>query len=280
METSDRTPTSSTAGDRVASAVERLATDGYVVLPDVVPADLVAELRDAVERTLTDTGTPFGANRFLGEHTRRVFNLLSHDPLYAQVPLHEPVLEVVEAVLGPELLLSSLTALDVHPGQVAQPLHADDANLPVPRPHDPLAVVAIWALSDFSAGNGGTRVVPGSHRFGDRPRPGVQVDTEPVEMAAGSVVVYDGAIWHGGGPNTSDGRRVGIICNHYAGWLRQEESQLLALTREQVAAFPPRLRTMIGYGTYRGLHGHVAGVDPGTWFERDQPTRMVWDRIR
>lgn len=267
------------AADRT-DLVERLEVDGYVVLDDVVPADLIDELRDTVDRTLETTETPFGGNLFLGTRTRRVFNLLGRDDVFAAVPLHEPVLDLVEQVLGPELLLSSLTAIDIHPGQVAQPLHADDASIPLARPHQPLAVVAIWTLTDFTADNGGTRLVPGTHRADRRPRPDDEVETIATTMRAGSVLVYNGSIWHGGGANTSDGRRIGIVCNYYAGWLRQEENQLLALEREQVARFPPRLRRMVGYGTFRGLHGHVAGVDPSTWFDADATTAMVWDRIR
>ncbi len=261
-------------------SARRLETDGFVVLDDVVPASLVAELRDAVDRTLDANETPFGSNHFLGDRTRRVFNLLSRDPLFASVPVHDPVLGVVEHVLGPELLLSSLTAIDIHPGQVAQPLHSDDASIPLARPHQPLAIVAIWALTDFTADNGGTRLVPASHVADRRPRPDDESATVPTSMRAGSVLVYNGSIWHGGGENRSEGRRIGIVCNYYAGWLRQEENQLLALSREQVAEMPERLRRMVGYGTFRGLHGHVDGVDPGTWFDPDAETSMVWDKIR
>lgn len=260
--------------------LRRLETDGYAVLENVVPPTLVSDLREAVERSLEANETPFGSNHFLGDRTRRMFNLLSRDPLFASVPIHDPVLGLVEQVLGPELLLSSLTAIDIHPGQAAQPLHADDASIPLARPHQPLAVVAIWALTDFTADNGGTRLVPRSHLADRRPRADDESATVPTSMSAGSVLVYNGSIWHGGGENRSDGRRIGIVCNYYAGWLRQEENQLLALSREQVAEFPPRLRRMVGYGTFRGLHGHVAGVDPGSWFDPDAQTSMVWDRIR
>ncbi len=262
-----------------SSAADRITTDGYVVLDGVVPGETVEALVDLVDRTIVDTDAQFGGNNFLGERTRRVFNLLGRDPDFASVPLHEPVLDVVEQILGPDLLLSSLTAIEMQPGETEQPLHADDASLPVPRPHDPLAVVAIWALTDFTRENGGTRLVPGSHRADRRPTRDDDAATIPTEMSAGSVIVYDGSLWHGGGANRSDSRRLGIVCNYSAGWLRQEENQLLAMTREHVAMFPPRLRRMIGYGTYRGLRGHVDGQDPATWFDPTMGEPMIWDRI-
>jgi ectoine hydroxylase-related dioxygenase (phytanoyl-CoA dioxygenase family) len=241
---------------------------------------LVEELRDGVERTMARADTQFGGNTFLGEHTRRVFNLLSHDPLFGAVPLQEEVLGVAERVLDHELLLSSLTAVETHPGQDRQPLHADDGSIPLARPHPPLAVLALWALTDFTEDNGATRLVPSSHIESRRPARGEQAPTVAATMRAGSVLLYNGSIWHGGGANRSYDRRMFIVCNYCAGWVRQEESQLLGLDREYVAALPDRLRRLLGYGVYRGLLGHVAGTDPGSWFDESIESDLIWNRMR
>ena len=100
-----------------------------------------------------------------------MFNLLARDPIFARVPLFEPALSLVEGVLDEGLLLSSLTAIEMNPGQAPQPFHSDDGSIPLPRPHVPIACVAIWALTDFTHENGATRIVPGSHRR-SRPRQG------------------------------------------------------------------------------------------------------------
>ena len=189
-------------------------------------------------------------------------------------------ISIVETVLDHELLLSSLTAIETHPGQGPQPLHADDGSIPLPRPYPPLAVVALWALTDFTEANGATRLVPGTHRDSRRPRPGEAADTVSAEMSAGSVLIYNGSIWHGGGANESDARRRFIVCNYCAGWVRQEENQLLGLDRDYVATLPPRMRRLVGYGVYRGLLGHVAGEDPGAWVDDAVETDLVWKRMR
>src|SRR5262249_21361965 len=161
----------------------------------------------------------FGANDFLGTRTRRLFNLLARAPLFARVPVHDAVLPVVERVLDRECLLSSLTALEIHPGETAQPLHADDGSLPLPRPHGPLTCTAIWALTEFSEENGGTRLVPGSHRTDHAPRRDERdAASVATAMPAGSVLVYHGSLWHGGGANRSRERRLAIICNYCAGF--------------------------------------------------------------
>jgi ectoine hydroxylase-related dioxygenase (phytanoyl-CoA dioxygenase family) len=262
-------------------AAARVVEDGYAVLERAVEPALVAELVAAIDRRMAELAVPFGPNDFLGTRTRRLFNLLARDPLFARVPIHEAVLPVVERVLDPECLLSSLTAIEMNPGETAQPLHADDGSIPLPRPHVPITCTAIWALTDFTEENGGTRIVPGSQRADHAPRR-EERDTPSAAavMPAGSVLVYHGSLWHGGGANASGARRLAIVCNYCAGWLRQEECQLLALPREQVAAFPPRLQALVGYGTYRGLLGHVDQQSPAEWVNPGVSTDMVWRRIR
>jgi ectoine hydroxylase-related dioxygenase (phytanoyl-CoA dioxygenase family) len=263
------------------AAVAEIRERGYTILREVVPTELVAELLERVDAAMAAAGVGYGTNRFLGHRTRRLFNLLARDPGFARVPLFEPVLQVAERVLDDELLLSSLTAIEMQGGQEAQPFHCDDGSIPLPRPHVPLTCVAIWALTDFTEDNGATQLVPGSHRRDRIPRKGEAPDrVVQAVMPAGSVLVYDGALWHGGGDNRTEQRRVGIVANHCAGWLRQEENQLLALDRAYVAQLPPRLRRMVGYSTYRGLMGHVDQVDPATWLDPDAGSDMVWRRMR
>jgi ectoine hydroxylase-related dioxygenase (phytanoyl-CoA dioxygenase family) len=257
-----------------------LDRDGYAVLEDVIEADLVGALLETIDRVMVDADIPFGPNAFLGFRTRRIFNLLARDPLFARVPVHPAVLPIVERVLDEQCLLSSLTAIEMQPGQDAQPLHADDGSIALPRPHPTVVCVALWALTDFDHANGATRLVPGSHRRERRPAKGAQEDFVEAEMPAGSVLLYDGSLWHGGGANASDDRRVGVVVNHCAGFLRQEENQLLAVPRDLAATFPRRLQEMLGYGVYRGLMGHVDQQDPGALLDPDVATDMVWRKMR
>lgn len=262
--------------EKLAAAIEE---QGYAIAENAIPTSLVEALTETIDRLLVDLGVPFGDNAFLGHHTRRIFNLLARDPLFRSVPSHPRTLPVIERVLDRECLLSSLTAAEMNPGQDAQALHCDDASHRLPRPGPASIAVAIWALTDFTEENGGTRVVPGSHRFDRPPRRGDAPESIAVEMPAGSVVFYNASLWHGGGANRSSARRLAIVSNYCAGYLRQEECQLLALPREQVAEFEPRLRRLVGYSTYRGLLGHIDGESPETLIDPDVETDMVWRRI-
>jgi ectoine hydroxylase-related dioxygenase (phytanoyl-CoA dioxygenase family) len=266
-----------------AAEVERIVGEieerGYSVAEGSIPRELCVALTEAIDRGMVELEVPFGGNAFLGRHTRRIFNLLARDRVFESVPVHPRTLPVVERILDDECLLSSLTAIEMGPGQARQPLHADDGSHGFPRPSPTWVVVAIWALTDFTAENGGTHVVPGSHRFDRRPRRDDRPASVQVEMPAGSVLFYSGSLWHGGGENRTAERRLGIVANYCAGFLRQEESQLLALPRERVAAFPSRLRRLVGYGTYRGLLGHVDQRDPETLLDPDVETKMVWEKL-
>ncbi len=186
----------------VTDHVGQISTVGYTIVENAIDAELVERLTARIDGLLEELGIPFGDNTFLGERTRRIFNLLARDPIFAEVPAHPGVLPIVEGVLDAECLLSSLTAIEMSDGQAAQPFHCDDGSIPLPRPHVPIACPAIWALTDFTIENGATRLVPGSHRFDRIPRrreePEVIVQAV---MPAGSVLVYDGSLWHAGGAN-------------------------------------------------------------------------------
>ena len=111
-------------------------------------------------------------NLFEGSNTTRIYNLLAHGELYERIPIYPAVLEVVERVLDPGLLVSSLSSIAIGPGERAQPLHADDQLIPLPRPHPQIICNTMWALTDFTEENGATRVVPGSHLADAPPDPG------------------------------------------------------------------------------------------------------------
>jgi ectoine hydroxylase-related dioxygenase (phytanoyl-CoA dioxygenase family) len=186
------------------------------------------------------------------------------------------VLPIVEGVLDRGCLVSSLSSIAIGPGEAAQPLHADDQLIPLPKPHIPIICNTMWALTDFTIANGATRLVPGSHRADRSPQPfGEPVETRAAEMPAGSVLVFDGSIWHGGGANHSTERRLGLAMNYCAGWLRQQENQQLGIPREVARSFSPRLRKLVGYGLYKKLVGHIDKCSPEDLLDGGPPRPVV-----
>ncbi|MDJ0850985.1 MAG: phytanoyl-CoA dioxygenase family protein [Myxococcota bacterium] len=258
--------------------LEAIGRDGYTIVPAVLDPDRADALARDLLRLERELRTEPARNPFEGHQTWRVYNLLAHGPLYEEIPVHPEVLPVVEGVLDPGCLVSSLSSISIGPGETAQMIHSDDQLIPLPKPHVPIVCNTMWALTDFTEQNGATRVVPGSHLRDHSPDVTKTYDSVPAEMARGSVLVWNGSLWHGGGANRSEARRVGIAMNYCAGWIRQQENQQLGIPRETARGFGPRLRELVGYGVYRNLIGHIEKRSPASLLGEDETLRTVWER--
>jgi Phytanoyl-CoA dioxygenase (PhyH) len=180
----------------VEEILGRLKEVGYATIPDAIDATQVAWARAELEAQLAQT--PTGRDGFEGFRTRRIYGLFGKTRSLDSLALHPTILGVLDGVLG-HYQLSAPTGIAIGPGEHAQPLHPDDAIYPIPRPHPEVVVNVMWPLQDFTVDNGGTRIVPGSHRWIDE-RPDEGTPTVTVEIPAGSALIYAGSVWHGGGP--------------------------------------------------------------------------------
>lgn len=258
--------------------VASIEQDGYAIVRDAFDAELRAALRDDLLRLERELHIQPHLNDFEGARTVRIYNLLARGKVYERIPVHEHVLPIVERVLDPGCLVSSLSSIAICPGEKAQPIHADDQLIPLPKPHPPLVCNTMWALTDFTAENGATRIIPGSHKRDHSPDYGRHYEGVPAIMPRGSVMVYDGALWHGGGANRTDARRVGIAMNYCAGYIRQQENQQLGIPIETVRGFSRRLRELAGFSTYNRLLGHIDRRTPADVLLGTGASDVVWDR--
>ncbi|MFV1989199.1 MAG: phytanoyl-CoA dioxygenase family protein [Acidimicrobiales bacterium] len=251
---------------------------GYTILADVIPLDLVNELVEDLARLTHDLAIEPSTNSFEGARTLRIYNLLAYGKLWERVPVFSAVLDVVEGVLDDGCLVSSLSSIAIGPGEAEQPIHADDQLIPLPKPHIPIICNSMWALTDFTEANGGTRIIPGSHTRDHSPQYGTAYDSVPAEMSKGSVLIWDGSLWHGGGANQTNDTRIGIAMNYCAGWIRQQENQQLGLDLKTVSGFSPRLQRLCGFEIYRGLIGHINKQPPSArLFDSRSDNGVVWD---
>lgn len=258
--------------------VSRIAAVGYTIIEGAIEDAFIDALAADLERLESDLGVVPAGNPFEGAHTVRIYNLLVHGPNFAQIPVHPNVLPVIEGVLDDGCLVSSLSSIAICPGETAQPIHADDQLIPLGKPHAPTVCNTMWALTDFTEPNGATRIIPGSHLADRSPDFGVHYDSVPAVMAKGSVLVWHGSLWHGGGANTTGDRRVGVAMNYCAGFIRQQENQQLGVPLELVRQFPPRLQELCGFGVYHGLIGHIDKESPAQLFLREGSDHsMIWD---
>jgi ectoine hydroxylase-related dioxygenase (phytanoyl-CoA dioxygenase family) len=232
---------------------------GYSVVESLLTPERAAAIRAGLREILE--ATPTGRNDFEGFQTRRIYAIFAKTRVFDDLAVHPLLLAVLDAVLGPSYQLSAPTGIEIAPGEKAQFLHTDDAIYPLPRPHGEVVLNTMWAFDDFTAENGATRVVPGSHRWTDR----VPVDPEEtvtITMPAGSVLFTRGSLWHGGGANHTERTRLGVLLEYAAGWLRQQENHILAVPPDIVRTLEPRLQELIGYGIHPPFVGYVDGHHP------------------
>jgi ectoine hydroxylase-related dioxygenase (phytanoyl-CoA dioxygenase family) len=265
--------------DELTAHIERLDRDGCTVVRDAFDVGVADALHADIDRLERELDVQMGGNGFEGRATTRVYNLLALGELYAQVPVHPVVLPLMHHLLGQGCLVSSVSAITIHPGETAQPIHADDQVIPIPKPHAALTANSMWAITDFTEANGATRIIPGSHLSPSSPVYGEHYDSICAEMPRGSILVWDGGLWHGGGANTTGTKRRGIAMNYCAGFVRQQENQQLGIPLDTLRSFSPELQELCGFGVYKGLIGHIDRqsaaqrlLDPAS------PNSMLWDR--
>ncbi|HTT86714.1 MAG TPA: phytanoyl-CoA dioxygenase family protein [Acidimicrobiales bacterium] len=256
----------------------RVRQEGWTVVENAIDLDLVDGIHDDLLRLERALGIVPADNLFEGTRTTRIYNLLVHGALYERIPVHPNVLPVVERVLDPGLLISSLSSIAIGPDEQAQPIHSDDQLIPLPKPHPAFICNTMWAITEFTESNGATRLCPGTHLLDHSPDLLQHYDSIAAEMPKGSVLVWVGSLWHGGGANTTSARRVGIAMNYCAGYIRQQENQQLGIPLDTVRRFPRRLQELCGFSIYNGLIGHIDKQHPGKLlFGTDEDSSLVWD---
>lgn len=223
---------------------------GYTLVPGLIGEAWLRELRTSVEALFEEEGENAGHEFKQEPHARRLANLVDKGEVFERVVSHPLLLEMVEHVLGAEFKLSSLNARSTNPfAPEPQPLHTDMGLLPDSR--GPCVCNSVWMLDDFTAENGATRVVPGSHKWGrlpatDMPDPLAPHPAEVLLVApAGSVAVYNAHLWHGGTANRTDRHRRALHGFFVRRDQPQQQYQKAMLREETQARLSPAMRRLL-----------------------------------
>jgi ectoine hydroxylase-related dioxygenase (phytanoyl-CoA dioxygenase family) len=241
-----------------------LRRDGAVIVDDVIAPEALAAL--GAELAPYVAATPNGRDSFTGNLTTRTGALVARSAQVRALVMDRLIAAAADALLLPfceRWQLHLTQAIRIKPGQGAQVIHRDRWAWGTHLGHLEPQLNTIWAVTDFTRANGATQVVPGSLDWADSRKP------EPheigyAEMRAGSVLIYTGGVFHGGGTNVSDGDRIGLNLTYTLGWLRQEENQYLACPPDIARDLPPELQAVLGYamGSY-ALGYYTPPLPPG-----------------
>ncbi len=237
---------------------ETLDRDGYAIVDGVLSPEDAQAKRDDLISILKST--PAGRNDFEGFQTQRIYALFAKTRAFDAPATHPLVLGVLDRMLV-HYQLSAPVGISIGPGETAQVLHCDDGVYPLPRPHQEVVMNTMWPLDPFTRANGATRIVPGSHRWTDQ-RPDAASPVVDAEMPVGSMMFFRGSVYHGGGANTTDRSRLGVIIEYAATWLRPQENHLLAVPRVLARDLPERMQELLGYNIHPPFLGMVDGRHP------------------
>jgi len=241
-------PDSSTTD--ILAALER---DGACIVSNLITAEaaerVVAEVTPYIEQTR------YGGDEFSGTRTRRTGALVARSPSCRDIVMNTTAVQAAQTFLGPytaKILLHVTQTICIGPGESEQMFHRDRQAWGeyLPREIEP-QFNTIWALTDFTADNGATRIAPGSHRWepGRKPAPD---EVCQAQMSKGSVLFYSGSVIHSGGANHANETRMGLNITYCLAWLRQEENQFLSCPPHIARDLPQPLQELLGYtmGSY------------------------------
>ena len=221
-----------------------------------------------------------GASDFDGHTTRRIGAPLPRSATFRSIATHPVVMAAGDHVLGhaTSWRFSAAEYIEIGPGESPQNVHRDQWKYDMVDFPFEVELNGMWAVTDFTEANGATRLVPESHRATNRERYTID-DTVPAEMEKGSLLLYTGKLYHGGGPNISGGWRAGLSLQHGLGWLTQSTNQFLECPPDKVQGWSDELLRFIGYaktgnglGYWRDSEDPLAAVYPDRTFERGWAT--------
>ena len=227
--------------------LQSLRDDGACIIDSLIEEPEVKALRRELDPHIE--ATPNGRDEFTGHLTTRTGGLVVRSGACRDLVQHPVALRLCDDFLleyCERYHLHLAQVIRIRPGESAQSLHRDRWAWGTHLAHVEPQLNTLWALTDFTAANGATRVVPGSTRWEEARKPQPE-ETARAEMSPGSVLFYTGSVFHSGGANTTEADRIGLNITYSLGWLRQEENQYLSVPPEHAKELDPELQRLIGY---------------------------------
>jgi ectoine hydroxylase-related dioxygenase (phytanoyl-CoA dioxygenase family) len=229
-------------------AVREIEENGYTILEDMIPHEhrvrLHARASELIEEEGARTAHLPGTETWRWQH--RLRSLVSLDPMFREAAMFGPIARVMEKLLGPGYILFASAVNEVGPGAIPMRLHVDDLLLRLPRPFPkPLLLNSLWALTEFTEENGGTRLIPRSHL--EVPDLNDSRTIQP-PMKPGSILIYQGSVVHAASRNTTESNwRCAMIFTYCAGFIRPVESPLKTIPIAELRQMRPELRQLLSY---------------------------------
>ena len=237
----------------------QLDQQGFLLLENLIPSDSAVQLREH-SLALATAERKAGKNyAYLANNSaQRVWNLVDKGEIFEEAIQQPKMLAAMEYLLGADCTLSSFTVNVLYPGAPDAGLHIDYplSGLPTPRPNFPMVANSVWFLDDFTLENGATSCVPRSHRRLEAlPEPGVEyADEVQICGPQGSVLIVNGAIWHGSSENRTNVPRVGLLGFFCRSILKPQQAHSELVSDEVVSRATPTLKRLLGFDSLPNMN--------------------------
>ena len=271
----------------IRAAKDQLLNEGYCVVPGVLGDDEADAVRERLWRAAAESDRR-GVATYMpvldpNQSNVRVFNLIDIDAVFRDLIRHPLAMELVNALLGPTVLVSNFTANIARPGARSMKIHSDQ-SIVVPEPWaHAWSMNIIWCLDDVYAENGATLFLPGSHRYVDRSEvpPDARQRMIPFEARKGSIIAMEGRMWHTSGANVTADQDRALLFGYYTrAFLRPQTNWNASLSPQTIAGLDPHLFALLGLGPDANVEladpivqdaAKAAGASLGVFVKEDAP---------
>lgn len=262
----------------VDAHLARVQAQGWTVIEDFLDAARLQAVREGLAPYL---GRHEGRNNFEGYRTERVYTLVARGRVFEDLVEDPRVLALCDRLLQPGYLLTASQAICIAPGETPQPIHADDLFYRVPRPRPAISVSTIVAVDAFTADNGGTELIDGSHSWSDAQIAGIydgfdhdigtrrelEAQLRPATIPAGACLFFLGTLLHRGGANRSPAPRLAFSNQYCEPWARTQENFFLGVPLPLAREMSPRVQQLLGYSIWPPFMGQVSASHPNKALE-------------
>ena len=273
-----------TARFDVDAHAAEIRAHGFTVIRDLMDEGRLAAFRKALAPFL---GSHRGRNDFEGFETERVYTLVARGKVFEDLTCEPRILALIGRFLEGAFLLSATHAINLKPGETAQSIHVDDGFYRQPRSAPAVGYSVIGAIDAFTAENGATEVIPGSHLWSDeelaeRRKDPVALEAMlvPMEVPAGACFVFPGKLLHRGGANRSKNPRLAFTSQYCAGWARPQENFFLSVPKSVVRRMSPQAQALLGYELWPSFMGMVTGSHPKKSLDPDWVAPLVAQGVK
>ena len=241
------------------SQKNQLDTEGFLLLENLIPTDTTTQLREHALSLAASEQQAGKSHTYLANNSaQRVWNLVDKGEIFEEAIQQPKMLEAMEYLLGADCTLSSFTVNVLYPGAPDAGLHIDYplSALPTPRPNFPMVANSVWFLDDWTLENGATSCVPKSHRrLKALPESGVEyADELQICGPRGSVLIVNGAIWHGSSENKTNAPRVGLLGFFCRSILKPQQAHMNLVSNDVISRATPTLKRLLGFDSLPNMN--------------------------